>query len=67
MRNVSIVGAGMIRFGKLPDRSIEEMGAEACLNALRHAGMNMINSMREKNLCDAIVCIPGSTQRIFLI
>jgi acetyl-CoA acetyltransferase len=39
MRNVSIVGAGMIRFGKYPDRTIEEMGAEACLHALRHAGM----------------------------
>jgi acetyl-CoA acetyltransferase len=39
MRKVSIVGAGMIRFGKLTERSIEEMGAEASLNALRHAGM----------------------------
>ncbi len=39
MRKVSIVGAGMIRFGKFPDRSVEEMGAKASLNALRHAGM----------------------------
>ena len=39
MRKVSIVGASMIRFGKFPDCSIEEMGAEASLNALRHAGM----------------------------
>jgi acetyl-CoA acetyltransferase len=29
----------MIRFGKFPDRSIEDMGVEASLNALRHAGM----------------------------
>lgn len=35
----AIVGAGMIRFGKFPDRYIEDMGAEACLNALEHAGM----------------------------
>jgi benzoylsuccinyl-CoA thiolase BbsB subunit len=39
MRKTAIVGAGMIRFGKFPDRYIEDMGAEAALNALRHAGM----------------------------
>lgn len=35
----AIVGAGMIRFGKFPDRYIEDMGAEACLRALEHASM----------------------------
>lgn len=39
MRKTAIVGAGMIRFGKYPDRFIEDMGAEAALVALRHAGM----------------------------
>jgi benzoylsuccinyl-CoA thiolase BbsB subunit len=39
MRGVSIVGAGMIRFGKFPSRMIEDMGAEAVIQALRHAGM----------------------------
>ena len=39
MRKVSIVGAGMIRFGKFPERPIEDMGSEACLSALKHAGM----------------------------
>ena len=39
MRGVSIVGAGMIRFGKFPNRTIEDMGAEAIIQALRHAGM----------------------------
>ena len=29
----------MIRFGKFPDRSLEEMGAQASLGALKHAGM----------------------------
>ena len=39
MRKVSIVGASMIRFGKFPERPIEDMGSEACLSALKHAGM----------------------------
>ncbi len=39
MRKVSIVGAGMIRFGKFPERGIEDLGSEACLSALKHAGM----------------------------
>ena len=39
MRKVSIVGAGMIRFGKFPERAVDDMGAEACLSALKHAGM----------------------------
>ena len=39
MRKTAIVGAGMIRFGKFPERTIQDMGAEAALNALRHAGM----------------------------
>ena len=29
----------MIRFGKFPERSIADMGSEACLSALKHAGM----------------------------
>jgi benzoylsuccinyl-CoA thiolase BbsB subunit len=39
MRKTAIVGAGMIRFGKYPDRYIEDMGSEAAMNALRHGGI----------------------------
>ncbi len=37
MREVYIVGAGMIQFGKFPDRTIEDMGTEAIINTLKHA------------------------------
>ncbi len=40
MRKVAIVGAGMVRFGRYPGRSVEDMGTEACLNAFRDAGVD---------------------------
>lgn len=45
MREVSIIGAGMTRLGKydgkhLPYKTHEELGTEACLAALKHAGVN---------------------------
>ena len=39
MREVAIVGIGGTRFGKYPDVSIRALGEEACLDALRDAGM----------------------------
>ncbi len=39
MRDVYVAGVGMIRFGKFPDRPIEEMGREAVRKALADAGM----------------------------
>jgi acetyl-CoA acetyltransferase len=39
MRDVAIVGIGGTRFGKFPDVSIRVLGEEACLAALRDAGM----------------------------
>jgi len=39
MREVFIVGAGMTQFGKHTDRSLRDLGREACLNALRDAGV----------------------------
>jgi acetyl-CoA acetyltransferase len=40
MREVLIIGAGMTQFGKHPDRSLRDLGREACVNALRDAGIN---------------------------
>lgn len=39
MRDVAIVGVGGMRFGKYPDRSIRALGEEACIKAIRDAGM----------------------------
>ncbi len=39
MREVAIVGVGGMRFGKYADRSIRALGEEACINAIRDAGM----------------------------
>src|SRR4051812_44015582 len=36
--NIHIVGVGMTRFGKLPDRSVKSLVSEAVGNALRDAG-----------------------------
>jgi len=39
VENVQIIGAGMTRFGKWLDRSIDDLGAEAALAAIRDAGV----------------------------
>ena len=40
-QDVFIVGTGMIKFGRYPDRKISELGAEAALDALDDAGLSM--------------------------
>lgn len=45
MRDVITIGAGMTRFGKydganMPWRNHEQLGREACISALKHAGVN---------------------------
>ena len=39
MRKVAIIGIGGTRFGKYSDRSIRTLGEEACLKAIRDAGI----------------------------
>ncbi|MDO9110977.1 MAG: thiolase family protein, partial [Desulfatirhabdiaceae bacterium] len=39
MRDVYVAGVGMIRFGRYPERPIEDMGREAVLKALDDAGV----------------------------
>ena len=40
MQNVFVVGVGMTIFGKHTERSLRDLGREACLNALRDAGIS---------------------------
>ncbi len=40
MGSVAVIGVGMTRFGKFPDRSVEDLGREACWNAIQDAGIN---------------------------
>jgi acetyl-CoA acetyltransferase len=40
MREVFIIGAGMTQFGKHTDRSLRDLGREACLSTLQDAGVN---------------------------
>jgi benzoylsuccinyl-CoA thiolase BbsB subunit len=39
MRNVAVIGCGTTVFGKSPQRTLEELGKEALLAALRDAGI----------------------------
>jgi len=40
MAEVAVVGAGMIPFGKYPDRSLVDLGAEAAFLTLKDSGLN---------------------------
>jgi len=62
MRKVAIVGAGMTRFGKFPSRYIEDLGAEAALQALQHAGMR--HTEIEAAFVGNVTQGPSSGQRI---
>src|SRR6516165_6588723 len=41
MRNVYILGTGMLKFGRYPDKTVPELGADAALIALKDAGVPM--------------------------
>jgi len=41
MRNVYILGTGMIKFGRYPEKTVPELGAEAALIALKDAGIDI--------------------------
>jgi acetyl-CoA acetyltransferase len=41
MSDVYVIGTDMIRFGRYPDRSVEDLGAEAALLALQDAGLGI--------------------------
>ena len=41
MRNAYVVGVGMLRFGRYPERDVADLGGEAALLALRDAGLGI--------------------------
>jgi acetyl-CoA acetyltransferase len=49
MTEALIVGIDMIKFGRFPDRKVEEIGAEAALLALKDAGLGVAD-------CQAVYC-----------
>jgi len=55
MRDVAIVGVSMIKFGRYPEKQVQELGAQAALLALKDAGVTMkdIEIMTSGNLYQA--------------
>ena len=41
MRDVAIVGVAMIKFGRYPEKAVQELAGQACLLALKDAGVTM--------------------------
>src|SRR6202171_4591676 len=41
MRNVYVLGTGMIKFGRYPDKTVPELGSDAALMALKDAGVTI--------------------------
>lgn len=41
MRNVYVLGTGMIKFGRYPDKTVPELGGEAALLALKDGGVTI--------------------------
>lgn len=41
MRDVYVLGVGMIKFGRYPDKGVPQLGGEAALLALKDAGMSI--------------------------
>jgi acetyl-CoA acyltransferase len=41
MRNVYVLGTGMIKFGRYPEKTVPELGADAALIALKDAGIGI--------------------------
>src|SRR5882724_11834977 len=39
MRNVYVLGTGMIKFGRYPDKTVPELGGQAAILALKDAGI----------------------------
>ena len=41
MRNVYVLGVGMIKFGRYPAKDISQLGGEAAVQALKDAGLSI--------------------------
>ncbi len=40
MRDVAIIGAGMIKFGRYPEKTVPELAGQAALLAFKDAGLD---------------------------
>lgn len=45
MKDVAVIGVGMLRFGELWEKSLRDLGVEAALAAIRDAGVDRIDSI----------------------
>ncbi len=41
MRDVYVLGVGMIKFGRYPDKDVSQLAGQAALLALKDAGMTV--------------------------
>ena len=59
MRDVAMVGAGMIKFGRYPEKAVHELAAQAALLAMQDAGVTMrdIELLASGNLYQASAMI----------
>ncbi|MCH7579831.1 MAG: thiolase family protein [Chloroflexi bacterium] len=59
MRGVAMVGAGMIKFGRYPEKAVHELAAQAALLAMQDAGVTMrdIELLASGNLYQASAMI----------
>jgi len=62
MREVAIIGAGMVKFGKIPDYPAAKMGGDAALLALEQAGMKP--TQMQSTFCGNIGNPPNIGQRL---
>ncbi len=62
MREVAVIGAGMIKFGKMPDYPAAKMGGDAARLALEQAGLRP--TQIEATFCGNIMSLPNLAQRI---
>lgn len=45
MKDVAVIGVGMVRFGELWEKSLRDLGVEAALSAMRDAGVDRVDSL----------------------
>ncbi|MBI4292631.1 MAG: thiolase family protein [Betaproteobacteria bacterium] len=62
LRSVSIIGTGMIRFGKYPDKTVGQIAAPAVLEALAEAGAS--REQIEAIYCGSMISGTMSGQRV---
>ena len=72
MRDVAVIGVGMIKFGRYPEKTVPELAAQAALLALKDAGIDMkeVELMASGNLyqSNAMVgqrILQGERNRLF--